>query len=88
MHTTNYRKFKGKIENYVNKSNNLLESKIDHAFSILQKWKNGKGDRQITLEKLSVSEVVVDEVNRTCMTLCQTDWLLLERGAAFVCCDP
>jgi len=36
MHTTNYKKFKGEIENYVNKSNNIFESRIDRAFSMLK----------------------------------------------------
>lgn len=35
MHTTNYKKFKGEIENYVNNRNNIFESRIDHAFSVL-----------------------------------------------------
>ena len=36
MYTTNYKKFKGEIENYVNNSNNIFESRIDHAFSMLK----------------------------------------------------
>ena len=42
MHTTNYKKFKGEIENYVSKSGNIFESKIDHAFSMLRfkTWMN------------------------------------------------
>lgn len=36
MHTTNYKEFKGEIENYVNNSNNIFESRIDHAFSMLK----------------------------------------------------
>lgn len=36
MHTTNYRKFKGEIENYVSKEKNVFESKIDRAFSMLK----------------------------------------------------
>ena len=36
MHTTNCRKFKGEIENYVSKEKNIFESKIDRAFSMLK----------------------------------------------------
>ena len=36
MHTTNYKKFKGEIENYVSKSGNIFESKIDRVFSMLR----------------------------------------------------
>ena len=36
MHTTNYKKFKGEIEKYVNKSGNIFESKIDRVFSFLR----------------------------------------------------
>ena len=35
MHTTNLRKFKGEIENYVNSRNNIFESRIERAFSFL-----------------------------------------------------
>ena len=35
MHTTNCKKFKGEIENYVNKGSNIFESKIERAFSAL-----------------------------------------------------
>ena len=28
MYTTNYKKFKGEIENYVNNSNNIFESRM------------------------------------------------------------
>ncbi|MCD6569438.1 MAG: hypothetical protein J7L53_01915 [Deltaproteobacteria bacterium] len=36
MHTTNCRRFKGEIENYVSKEKNIFESKIDRAFSMLK----------------------------------------------------
>lgn len=36
MHTTNYKEFKGEIENYVNNGNNIFESRIDHAFVMLK----------------------------------------------------
>ena len=35
MHTTNYKKFKGEIENYVTKEKNIFESRIDRAFRAL-----------------------------------------------------
>ena len=35
MHTTNCKKFKGEIENYVNNRNNIFESRIDRVFSLL-----------------------------------------------------
>jgi len=35
MHTTNHKKFKGEIENYVNNRTNIFESRIDRAFSVL-----------------------------------------------------
>ena len=36
MHTTNYKKFKGEIENYVSKGHNIFESKIDNVFGLLK----------------------------------------------------
>ena len=36
MHTTNCKKFKGEIENYVRKGSNIFESKIERAFSALR----------------------------------------------------
>jgi hypothetical protein len=35
MHTTNYKKFKGEIENYVTKGKNIFESRIDRTFRML-----------------------------------------------------
>ena len=35
MHTTNYKKFKGEIENYVTKEKNIFESRIDRTFRAL-----------------------------------------------------
>ncbi len=34
MHTTNYQKFKGEIENYVRTGEIIFESRIDRAFSL------------------------------------------------------
>lgn len=36
MHNTNCQKFKGEIEKYVSKSNNIFDSKIDRVFSFLR----------------------------------------------------
>lgn len=36
MHTTNYKKFKGEIENYVTKGKNIFESRIDRIFHMLK----------------------------------------------------
>ena len=35
MHTTNCKKFKGEIENYLTKEKNIFESRVDRAFRIL-----------------------------------------------------
>ena len=35
MHTTNYKKFKGEIENYVTKEKKIFESRIDRTFHAL-----------------------------------------------------
>jgi 3-dehydroquinate dehydratase len=35
MYTTNCKKFKGEIENYLSKEKNIFESRIDRAFRML-----------------------------------------------------
>ena len=77
MHTTNLRKFKGEIENYVNNRNNIFESRIDRVFSFLNfrtnlcrtniKKKDGYHPAHLLFILTLLPMLKIDTVHRFCL---------------------
>jgi hypothetical protein len=80
MHTTNYQKFKGEIENYVRNGENIFESRIDRAFSLLNirthlsRTKIKKDDGYPAAHLLFILTILPLLKIKTINSFCQKQW--------------